>query len=93
MRYVVEVYRQHRMAMWKHYVVLFGGFYDPGLRSKLEIPHYRNVQHRVNEQRVSPTCLTANYLNDLWLFDTQEYKWRQIVFKEAERQPSYVCID
>lgn len=22
-----------RMAMWKHYVVLFGGFYDPGIRS------------------------------------------------------------
>ena len=35
MRYAVEVHRQHRMAMWKHYVVLFGGFYDPGLRSKL----------------------------------------------------------
>ncbi|EMD32276.1 hypothetical protein CERSUDRAFT_58809 [Gelatoporia subvermispora B] len=52
----------HRMAMWKHYVVLFGGFYDPGLRT--------------------------NYLNDLWLFDTQEYKWRQIELKDAERKPS-----
>ncbi|KZT01046.1 galactose oxidase [Laetiporus sulphureus 93-53] len=52
----------HRMAMWKHYAVLFGGFYDPGLRT--------------------------NYLDDLWLFDTQDYKWRKAEFKEAERKPS-----
>ncbi|TFY62977.1 hypothetical protein EVJ58_g3529 [Rhodofomes roseus] len=52
----------HRMAMWKHYVVLFGGFYDPGFKT--------------------------NYLNDLWMFDTQEYKWRQVEFKDAERKPS-----
>ncbi|KAI0628646.1 galactose oxidase [Trametes polyzona] len=52
----------HRMAMWKHYIVLFGGFYDPGIKT--------------------------NYLNDLWIFDTQEYKWRQIEFKETERRPS-----
>ena len=25
---------KHRMAMWKHYIVLFGGFYDPGVRSE-----------------------------------------------------------
>ncbi|KAL4247565.1 Kelch domain-containing protein [Abortiporus biennis] len=52
----------HRMAMWKHYIVLFGGFYDPGIRT--------------------------NYLNDLWIFDTQEYKWKQIEFKDADRKPS-----
>ncbi|KAI0090113.1 hypothetical protein BDY19DRAFT_751077 [Irpex rosettiformis] len=52
----------HRMAMWKHYIVLFGGFFDPGLRT--------------------------NYLNDLWVFDTQEYKWTQIEFKKHERAPS-----
>ena len=23
--------------MWKHYVVLFGGFYDPGIKSKCEL--------------------------------------------------------
>ncbi|KZV91213.1 hypothetical protein EXIGLDRAFT_719583 [Exidia glandulosa HHB12029] len=27
----------HRMAMWKHFVVLFGGFYDPGIKT-----HYLN---------------------------------------------------
>ncbi|KAI6100109.1 galactose oxidase, partial [Pisolithus thermaeus] len=52
----------HRMAMWKHYIVLFGGFYDPGYRTQ--------------------------YLNDTWLFDTQEYKWKQIDFKESDRRPS-----
>ncbi|EJF56876.1 galactose oxidase [Dichomitus squalens LYAD-421 SS1] len=52
----------HRMAMWKHYIVLFGGFYDPGIKT--------------------------NYLNDLWIFDTQEYKWRQIEFRDTDRKPS-----
>ena len=32
----------------------------------------------------------ANYLNDLWLFDTQEYKWRQIEFRDADRKPTCV---
>ncbi|KAF9078054.1 hypothetical protein BDP27DRAFT_1388596 [Rhodocollybia butyracea] len=52
----------HRMAAWKHYIVLFGGFYDPGF--------------------------TTRYLNDLWIFDTQEYKWRPIEFKPNEIRPS-----
>ncbi|KAK7014875.1 kelch domain-containing protein 4 [Favolaschia claudopus] len=52
----------HRMATWKHFILLFGGFYDPGV--------------------------TTRYLNDLWLFDLQEYKWRQIEFKETELKPS-----
>ncbi|KAJ6596878.1 galactose oxidase [Mycena vulgaris] len=52
----------HRMAIWKHFIVLFGGFYDPGI--------------------------TTRYLNDLWLFDLQEYKWRQIEFRENDLRPS-----
>ncbi|KAG5653474.1 hypothetical protein H0H81_000243 [Sphagnurus paluster] len=52
----------HRMAVFKHYIVLFGGFYDPGI--------------------------TTRYLNDLWVFDTQEYKWRQIELRETDPRPS-----
>ncbi|KAG5641320.1 hypothetical protein DXG03_005489 [Asterophora parasitica] len=52
----------HRMAVFKHYIVLFGGFYDPGI--------------------------TARYLSDLWVFDTQEYKWRQIELRETDPWPS-----
>ncbi|KAF8799592.1 hypothetical protein BYT27DRAFT_7227801 [Phlegmacium glaucopus] len=52
----------HRMAFWKHYLVLSGGFYDPGV--------------------------TTRYLNDLWLFDTQEYKWNQVEFREMDATPS-----
>ncbi|KAL5492045.1 KEL3_1 [Sanghuangporus weigelae] len=51
-----------RMAMWKHYIFLFGGFYDPGIRT--------------------------TYLDDLWYFDTQEYHWKRIEFREGERRPS-----
>jgi hypothetical protein len=32
----------------------------------------------------------AQYLNDTWVFDTQEYKWRQIEFKDVDRKPSCV---
>lgn len=52
----------HRMAMWKHYIVLFGGFYDPGV--------------------------TTRYLNDLWIFDTQAYSWRQVEFRDTDTRPS-----
>ncbi|KDR71068.1 hypothetical protein GALMADRAFT_144144 [Galerina marginata CBS 339.88] len=52
----------HRMAVWKHLIILFGGFYDPGI--------------------------TTRYLNDLWVFDTQEYKWTQVEFRETESKPS-----
>src|SRR5258708_19132185 len=33
---------------------------------------------------------TARYLNDLWIFDTQEYKWTQVELKETNPRPSYV---
>ncbi|KAF8587936.1 galactose oxidase [Ramaria rubella] len=51
-----------RMALWKHFIVLFGGFYDPGMRT--------------------------NYLNDLWLFNTQEYTWKQVELRDTDRKPS-----
>ncbi|KAF5380001.1 hypothetical protein D9615_006253 [Tricholomella constricta] len=54
--------RNLAMAVFKHYIVLFGGFYDPGI--------------------------TTRYLNDLWVFDTQEYKWRQIELRETDPRPS-----
>lgn len=69
------------MAVWKHHIVLFGGFYDPGIKS-------RSICYRRHGEFSSDFPLLANYLNDLWLFDTQEYKWRQIEFKDMERKPS-----
>lgn len=32
--------------------------------------------------------IRTNYLNDLWLFDTLEYKWQQFTVKDTERWPS-----
>jgi hypothetical protein len=54
------------MAMWKHFIVLFGGFYDLGVRT--------------------------NYLDDLWIFDTQEYKWKQIEFGLNVQKPRCACF-
>ena len=68
------------MAVWKQNIILFGGFYDPGYTSQ----PFPLVDCRL------PDVLAANYLNDLWLFDMQEYKWRQIVMKDNERKPSWV---
>ncbi|KAL1719131.1 hypothetical protein EV715DRAFT_290573 [Schizophyllum commune] len=52
----------HRMAQWKHYIFLYGGFYDPGF--------------------------TTKYLDDLWYFDNQEYKWTQVIFRPGASKPS-----
>lgn len=35
-----------------------------------------------------PNLWIANYLNDLWVFDMQEYKWNQIDMTPNERKPS-----
>ncbi|WVO12937.1 hypothetical protein L204_100546 [Cryptococcus depauperatus] len=51
----------HRMVLWKHYVVLFGGFIDVGIKT--------------------------NYLSDLWIFDTEEFKWKQIEYMDKDRAP------
>lgn len=51
----------HRMAVWKQYIVLFGGFQDTGIKT--------------------------TYLSDLWLFDTELYKWKQVETKDAKRAP------
>ena len=68
------------MALWKHYIVLFGGFYDPGVTST------RQIQVVLTE--LTTFLPLARYLNDLWLFDTQEYKWNQIEFREMDAKPS-----
>ncbi|CAE6469542.1 unnamed protein product [Rhizoctonia solani] len=52
----------HRMALWKHYILLFGGFNDPGIKTR--------------------------YFDDLWVFDTQLYTWKQIEFGPTARRPS-----
>ena len=52
----------HRMAMWKHLLVLFGGFVDTGIRT--------------------------TYLQDLWVFDTYEYKWHEIKQNDLRRPPA-----
>lgn len=49
----------HRMALWKHFLVLFGGFVDTGVRT--------------------------SYLQDLWVFDTLEYKWHEIKQNDLRR--------
>ncbi|KAN0063285.1 Kelch repeat-containing protein 3 [Thecaphora frezii] len=50
----------HRMTFWKHYLVLFGGFIDTGVKTQ--------------------------YLNDLWVFDTQNtFKWTEIKQNDLRR--------
>lgn len=67
----------HRMIMWKHYIVLFGGFIDPGVRSTCSR----------NEMKTASDLFVANYLQDLWVFDIQEYKWQQVEFGPNDRRP------
>lgn len=67
--------------MWKHYIILFGGFIDPGFTSEFLVCI-------VKPRRFTTLFLSAKYLNDTWIFDTQDYKWRQIEFKDIDRKPS-----
>lgn len=53
----------HRMVLWKHYLLLFGGFYD--------------------------TLKETKYFDDLWIFDTNEYAWKKIEFRETDMRPRY----
>jgi hypothetical protein len=69
------------MAMWKHYIILFGGFIDPGFTSEFLVSI-------VKPCRFTISFLSAKYLNDTWIFDTQDYRWRQIEFKDVDRKPS-----
>ena len=71
------------MAMWKHYIVLFGGFYDPGIKSGHNL-----FLFRWNLSIDGSLSTVANYLNDLWLFDTTTYTWRKHEFAPNASQPS-----
>lgn len=67
------------MAVWKHLIILFGGFYDPGIISMYFLDGL---------QLSLETSYSARYLNDLWVFDTQEYMWTQVELKETDYRPS-----
>ena len=34
----------------------------------------------------------ANYLSDLWIFDMNELKWKQIEYLDKDRAPGYVAV-
>ncbi|KAJ3359091.1 hypothetical protein HDU91_005009 [Kappamyces sp. JEL0680] len=51
----------HRMVAWKHFLVLWGGFYDQANDTK--------------------------YLDDLWLFDTQDYTWAKLELPDPKPSP------
>lgn len=82
------------MAMWKQWIVLFGGFYDLGVRSRSSnFDLARRVFSSISSSS-SPSFFfnspSANYLDDLWVFDTQEYKWKQVEFPLNFQKPSFV---
>ncbi|KAF9959435.1 hypothetical protein BGZ65_000404 [Modicella reniformis] len=52
----------HRMILWKHLVVLFGGFYD--------------------------NYVDTRYYDDLWVFDTLDYKWIKVELPEQMIRPT-----
>ena len=41
---------------------------------------------RLDQADITP----ANYLSDLWIFDTEEFKWKQIEYIDKDRAPGYV---
>ncbi|KAF9111143.1 hypothetical protein BGX27_005351 [Mortierella sp. AM989] len=52
----------HRMTIWKHLIVMFGGFYD--------------------------NYVDTRYYDDLWVFDTLDYKWIKVELPDQMIRPS-----
>ncbi|KAG0324823.1 hypothetical protein BG000_002032, partial [Podila horticola] len=52
----------HRMTLWKHFLVMFGGFYD--------------------------NYVDTRYYDDLWVFDTLEYKWIKVELPDQMIKPA-----
>ncbi|KAI1319979.1 hypothetical protein EDD11_002310 [Mortierella claussenii] len=52
----------HRMTLWKHYLVMLGGFYD--------------------------NYVDTRYYDDLWVFDTLDYKWIKVELPDQMIRPS-----
>jgi len=73
---------QTSMTTWKHYIILFGGFYDPGSTSRPVFSWHSLFLSNLDS-------MLARYLNDLWVFDIQEYKWTQVEFRETDLKPSW----
>ena len=34
----------------------------------------------------------ASYLSDLWIFDTETYKWKEVEMRSTDRAPGYALI-
>eukprot|EP00842_Homolaphlyctis_polyrhiza_P004374 jgi/Hompol1/4938/HPOL_000458-RA len=66
----------HRMVLWKHYIVMFGGFFDNYTQTIYATDLLLYAKH---------TVLKSN--NDLWLFDTIEYKWIKLEVPEPRPTP------
>ncbi|KAL5492663.1 KEL3_2 [Sanghuangporus weigelae] len=61
---------------------------DLGIHGGL-IPDEAHSQKRQPDEEFKDCAyLYSTYLDDLWYFDTQEYHWKWIEFREGERRPS-----
>lgn len=65
------------MVLWKQYVILFGGFIDVGIKSRLSVGVLSD----------QPLTTSANYLSDLWIFNLEEMRWKQIEYIDKDRAP------
>lgn len=71
----------HRMALWKHWIFLFG------VRRFLFVSVSSTDFMFQLGQGFSDTGIRTSYLSDLWAWDTNEYRWHQIEISDVERKP------
>lgn len=69
------------MVLWNRFILLFGGFIDTGIKSACS---FRSCAQNLT--------VPAQYLSDLWAFNLDELKWKQIEGLDPERSPGLVTL-
>lgn len=75
----------HRMAMWKNYLVLFGGFIDTGARTTYLDDCESLFWHCIAQCTEAPRRVLSAFFRAVWIFDTSEYKWKEIKQNDLRR--------
>lgn len=77
----------HRMALYKNFLVLFGGFHDSGSELEKSLYTLQGILDRADPYASCVPTVRTTYLSDLWLFDLNEYRWYEVQQRPVDPKP------
>jgi hypothetical protein len=93
-RYVTEIRHSITLPESPHYNQ--NDFLEAIHRALRRLPRYRRQKcvllDTFDRSWRLTTCLSASYLSDLWIFDTETYKWKEVEMRATDRAPGYVLL-